>query len=146
GPSGRGKDVATLSLTNSRRWGVAAATAFGILALTGPVVAPSAAGATPQPVPKVQIVVKMASSGVRASSVLTPITGQALGAPAQRYVVTVSAGAVPAALAKLNSDPRVAFADRVRTLSAVTVPNDPCFAGTACVVKTTEGGSITSPS
>jgi subtilisin family serine protease len=100
------------------------------VALLVPLAAPSPAGATPHPVPLEQIVVKLASGGVRASSVLTPFTDTALAAPADRYVMTLSAGEVGPALAKLNANPRVAFADRVRTVRAATTPNDPCFADT----------------
>ncbi len=101
------------------------------LALLMPVLAPSPAGATPDPVPVEQIVVKLASPGVQASSVLSPVTNQATAAPADRYVVTLPEGQAVAALARLRSDRRVAFADRIRTMRAATVPDDPCFASPA---------------
>src|SRR5579859_1398089 len=106
---------------------VSAAVAVGLL---GPLVAPSPAGATPHPVPLEQIVVKLASSGEHADAVLSPIAGQSRSAPHDRYVLTLQEGEAAAALAKLRSDPRVAYADRVRRMHADVVPDDPCYAGT----------------
>src|SRR5579859_6779956 len=120
---------------------VSAAVAVGLL---GPLVAPSPAGATPHPVPLEQIVVKLASSGEHADAVLSPIAGQSRSAPHDRYVLTLQEGEAAAALAKLRSDPRVAYADRVRRMHADVVPDDPCYAGTGtCPVD--GGGSPNQP-
>jgi subtilisin family serine protease len=112
---------------------VLAAGLVGVLAPMSP------AGATTPAGPLQQIVVKMVSGGVNAASVLSPIPvkTRVVSAPQNRYVLTLSASDAAKALARLQGDPRVAYAARVRTMRvADVVPNDPCFPapGHACPV------------
>ncbi len=87
------------------------------------------AGAVQQPGPTRQIVVHLASPQVSVSSVLGSMSGQSRAGSHDRYVLSMPATEVAAALAKFRSDPRVAYASLVRTMRATdVVPNDPCFA------------------
>ncbi|MBO0693060.1 MAG: S8 family serine peptidase, partial [Acidimicrobiaceae bacterium] len=82
-------------------------------------------------VPNEQVVVRLSSSGVHASSVLGGLPGSApRGLPADRFTLTVPQGEVPGVLAHLRASPDVSYAEVPQAVHATAVtPDDPCFRG-----------------
>jgi subtilisin family serine protease len=111
-----------------RLWSVAV---MGVALLLVPFAAASPAGATPDPIPDMLIVVGMTSPAVHASSVLGALPGSTpeltMG---DRYELRVPEGEVAGVLATLRSRPGVSYAEVPQAVHAAAMPNDPCYAGT----------------
>jgi subtilisin family serine protease len=87
------------------------------------------------------VVVKMAWSGVRPSTVLGSDLGAGVStaaAPQGRYMMRVPAGQVSAVLAQLRADPRVSFAEVPQAVHATATPNDLCYV-TGCPAQSENG-------
>ena len=111
------------------RWRTAALGVGGAVALVGPMAAATPAAASLRPAATEQIVVKMVDAQVRASSVLADAPAAATAAPNNRWVYRMPVGEAAPFLARLNADPRVAYATVSGRVHATDVPDDRCYAG-----------------